>query len=50
MVVDVGQIRGDFRSDASEIILVKDSELYSMCEHHFPVIGPRAVATFPTAK
>src|SRR5689334_6035476 len=37
-----------FRSDASEIILVKDIELYSMCEHHLiPFIGRAHVAYIP---
>ena len=34
-----------FDSDASEIILVKDIELYSLCEHHLlPFIGRAHVA------
>ena len=37
-----------FSSDASEIILVKDIELYSMCEHHLiPFIGRAHVAYIP---
>jgi GTP cyclohydrolase I len=37
-----------FESDASEIILVKDIELYSMCEHHLlPFIGRAHVAYIP---
>src|SRR5262249_13545058 len=37
-----------FRSDASEIILVKDIELYSLCEHHLlPFIGRAHVAYIP---
>src|SRR5438477_11282950 len=40
-----------FDSDASEIILVKDIELYSMCEHHFlPFIGRSHVAYIPNGK
>ena len=40
-----------FSSDASEIILVKDIELYSMCEHHFiPFIGRAHVAYIPNGK
>src|ERR1700757_3028975 len=40
-----------FRSDASEIILVKDIELYSMCEHHLiPFIGRAHVAYIPNGK
>ena len=40
-----------FDSDANEIILVKDIELYSMCEHHLlPFIGRRTSPTSRTAK
>ncbi len=40
-----------FDSEASEIILVKDIELYSMCEHHLlPFIGRAHVAYIPSGK
>jgi GTP cyclohydrolase I len=40
-----------FESNASEIILVKDIELYSMCEHHLlPFIGRAHVAYIPNGK
>jgi len=40
-----------FESDASEIIMVKDIELYSMCEHHLlPFIGRAHVAYIPQGK
>ncbi len=43
--------RAIFHSDASEIILVKDIELYSMCEHHLlPFIGKAHVAYIPAGK
>ena len=40
-----------FNSEASEIVLVKDIELYSMCEHHLlPFIGKAHVAYIPGGK
>ena len=40
-----------FDSDANEIILVKDIELYSMCEHHLlPFTGRAHVAYIPDGK
>src|SRR5215813_1794642 len=40
-----------FESSASEIILVKDIELYSLCEHHMlPFIGRAHVAYLPAGK
>ena len=40
-----------FASDTSEMILVQDIELYSMCEHHMlPFIGQCHVAYIPTGK
>ena len=40
-----------FDSEASEIILVKDIELYSLCEHHLlPFIGRAQVAYIPNGK
>src|SRR4029434_5447893 len=50
---DLEEIINDavFASDASEIILVKDIELYSMCEHHLlPFIGRAHVAYIPNGK
>ena len=40
-----------FDSEASEIILVKDIELYSLCEHHLlPFVGRAHVAYIPNGK
>ncbi len=40
-----------FPSDSSEMILVQDVELYSLCEHHLlPFIGRCHVAYIPTGK
>jgi GTP cyclohydrolase I len=50
---DLDEIINDavFASVASEIILVKDIELYSLCEHHLlPFIGRAHVAYIPHGK
>lgn len=40
-----------FPSDASEMVLVQDIELYSMCEHHLlPFVGRCHVAYVPKGK
>ena len=50
---DLDQLVNDalFPSDASEMVLVQDSELYSLCEHHMlPFIGRCHVAYVPQGK
>jgi GTP cyclohydrolase I len=40
-----------FESDADDMVIIKDVELYSMCEHHMlPFIGKCHVAYLPNGK
>ena len=51
--MDIDEVINDalFPSDTDEIIIVKDIELYSMCEHHMlPFIGKCHVAYLPKGK
>ena len=44
-------IRDSFTSDTREIVLVKNIELYSLCEHHMlPFIGKAHVAYLPAGR
>ena len=51
--MDIDEVVNDalFPSDTDEIIIVKDIELYSMCEHHMlPFIGKCHVAYLPKGR
>ena len=51
--LDVGRVVGDaiFREEHSNMILVRDIEMYSMCEHHMlPFFGKVHVAYIPNGK
>jgi len=50
---EISQIVGDalFEDDASEIVLIRDIELFSLCEHHLlPFYGRAHVAYIPDGK
>jgi GTP cyclohydrolase I len=43
--------KGIFKAEASEIVIVRDIEFYSLCEHHtLPFFGKAHVAYLPTKK
>jgi GTP cyclohydrolase I len=50
---DIGELINNavFTSDTDELVIVRNIELYSMCEHHMlPFIGKCAVAYLPNGK
>lgn len=50
---DPKQVLGDalFKSDNNEMVLIRDIEFYSLCEHHLlPIIGRAHVAYIPNGK
>ena len=50
---DLGTVVNEavFRSDNDDMVIVKDIELYSLCEHHvLPFIGRAHVAYLPRGK
>ncbi len=50
---DIGKIVGKalFEEESNEIVIVRDIELFSMCEHHMlPFIGKAHVAYIPSGK